>query len=79
MSCNSKPINGRPNAMDDDTINRGITGQSLRDKSMNYDPATGKPTGGMDVNLGMGMGGECPCGDMDMDGDYDNSMENEDD
>ena len=60
-----KPVTGKPNAMDDDTIDRGITGQSLRDKSMNYDPATGKPTGGKDVNLGMGMDG---------DGDYDNSM-----
>jgi len=39
--------------MDDDTINRGVTGQGLRDKELRYDPATGRPTGGMDVNLNM--------------------------
>lgn len=43
-------ITGKPNAMDDDTIDRGITGQSLRDKSMSYDPQTGKGYG-IDVNL----------------------------
>ena len=75
MHKNNKPR--RPNAMEDDTIDRGITGQSLRDKGMNYDPATGLPTGGKDVNLG--MGNECPCDDMDMDGDYDNSMGEMDD
>ena len=58
----------RPNAMEDDTIDRGVTGQSLRDKGMNYDPATGLPTGGYDVNLG--MGNECPCDDMNMDDDH---------
>lgn len=46
----SKPITGNPDGRDDDTINRGITGQSLRDTSMNYDPATGMPTGDNDMD-----------------------------
>lgn len=49
MKCNT-PITGKPNGIDDDTVNRGVTGQSLRDKSMSYDPATGKG-GGPTVNL----------------------------
>lgn len=49
MKC-KQPITGKPNGIDDDTVNRGVTGQSLRDKSMNYDPATGKGSGA-DVNL----------------------------
>jgi len=44
------PITDKSSAMGDDAINRGITGQSLRDKSMSYDPATGKAHG-QDVNL----------------------------
>ncbi len=51
MKCN-KPITGQPNGIDDDTIDRGITGQSLRDKSMSYDPATGV-SHGTNVNLNM--------------------------
>lgn len=48
-----KPITGKPNIKDDDTINRGISGQCLCDTGMYYDPATGKPTGGgkTDMNL----------------------------
>ncbi len=45
MGCMSEPIKGKPNAIDDDTINRGVSGQSLRDTGMHYDPATGKPDG----------------------------------
>jgi len=52
-----KPITGKPNATDDDTVNRGVTGQCLRDKSMNYDPATGKGSGGCQVNLPEGKCG----------------------
>ncbi len=37
-------MNGKPNGIDDDPVNRGTTGQSLRDKGQHYDPATGKPT-----------------------------------
>jgi len=51
MSCKREPIKNRPNGIDDDTIDRGVTGQGLRDKEMHYDPATGKRTGGTDVNL----------------------------
>ncbi len=48
----SKPITHKPNIKDDDTIDRGISGQSLRDTGQHYDPATGKSTGGAkDVNL----------------------------
>ncbi|MFV2057712.1 MAG: hypothetical protein ACC707_14695 [Thiohalomonadales bacterium] len=45
----------------DEAINRGTTGQSLKDKGMHYDPATGKPTGGEDMGYegeGMSHGGK---------------------
>jgi len=52
MESSEKPISGKPNITDDDTLNRGISGQSLRDTGMHYDPATGKPTSGaVEVNL----------------------------
>ncbi len=34
------------NGVYDDPVNRGITGQNLRDKGMKYDPATGKDNKG---------------------------------
>ena len=46
-----EPIKDLPNIQDDDTINRGITGQCLRKTGQYYDPATGKPTSSENVNL----------------------------
>ncbi len=45
------PITGKPNIVDDDPVNRGISGQCLHGSDMDYDPATGKRTGGMEVNM----------------------------
>ncbi len=50
-------MKGKPNGIDDDPVDRGTTGQSLHDKGMHYDPATGKPTDG--------MSGDCKGCDMD--------------
>lgn len=55
---------GKPNALDDDPVDRGTTGQSLRDKKMRYDPATGKPTDSNKVDYD---GADI---DYDMDDDY---------
>ncbi len=51
MGCKQAPIKNRPNAVDDDTIDRGISGQSLRDKGLHYDIATGRPNHSDGVNL----------------------------
>ncbi len=52
----NNPISGNPDGVDDDTVTRGTTGQSLRDSSMDYDPSTGLSNGDNDsddnVNLG---------------------------
>ncbi len=46
-----QPITGKPNIQDDDPVNRGISGQCLFGSDMDYDPASGKRTGGMEVNM----------------------------
>jgi len=38
-----QPITGQPNIVDDDPVNRGVSGQCLYSKEMAYDPADGKP------------------------------------